>query len=80
MDINRRTGFAREYVQLAQALARGGLLAIAACWFEGGGGPGARFVTPIACPDAPALTALRKHRHGFGGPLARLPSARGLNR
>ena len=49
-------GFAREYVQLAQALSRGGLLAIAACWFEGGGGPGARFVTPIACPDAPALT------------------------
>lgn len=49
-------GFAREYVQLAQALSRGGLLAIAACWFEGGGGVGARFVTPIACPGAPALT------------------------
>ena len=33
-------GFAREYVQLAQALSRGGLLAIAPCWFEGGGGWG----------------------------------------
>ena len=50
-------GFAREYVQLAQALSRGGLLAIAACWFEGGGGPGARFVTPIACPGAPGADA-----------------------
>src|SRR5713101_5737284 len=34
-------GFARQYVQLAQDLARGGLLAVAACWFSGGGGPGA---------------------------------------
>lgn len=49
-------GFAREYVQLAQALARSGFLAIAACWFQGGSGPGAQFVTPIACPEAPLLT------------------------
>ena len=48
-------GFAREYVQLARALANEGLLAVAACWFSGGEGPGVRFVTPIACPDAPAL-------------------------
>lgn len=46
-------GFAREYVQLAQALAHKGLLAVAACWFSGGGGAGARFITPIDCPEAP---------------------------
>jgi dienelactone hydrolase len=51
-------GFARQYVQLAKDLARNGLLAVAPCWFSGGGGPGAQFVTPpIPCPDAPALTA-----------------------
>src|SRR4029453_3515592 len=33
-------GFAREYVQWAQDLARGGLLAVAACWFSGGSGSG----------------------------------------
>jgi carboxymethylenebutenolidase len=49
-------GFAHEYVELAQALARGGLLAVAPCWFSGGGGPGSRFVTPIACPEAPRVS------------------------
>ena len=49
-------GFAREYVELAEELARGGVLAIAACWFSGGGGEGTRFITPIACPDAPPIT------------------------
>jgi carboxymethylenebutenolidase len=50
-------GFAQEYVQLAQALARSGLLAVAPCWFSGGGGAGAAFVSPpIACPEAPAIT------------------------
>lgn len=49
-------GFAREYVELAEALARRGVLAIAACWFSGGGGEGTRFITPIACPDAPPIT------------------------
>jgi carboxymethylenebutenolidase len=48
-------GFAREYVQLAHDLARGGLLAVAPCWFSGGSGAGLRFVTPIACPEAPAM-------------------------
>lgn len=48
-------GFAREYVRLAQALAREGLLAVAPCWFTGGGGAGARFVTPIDCPEAPPM-------------------------
>lgn len=48
-------GFAREYVQLASDLARGGLIAVAPCWFSGGGGAGSRFVTPIACPDAPPM-------------------------
>jgi dienelactone hydrolase len=49
-------GFAREYVELAVELSRGGVLAVAACWFSGGGGEGTRFITPIACPDAPPLT------------------------
>ena len=49
-------GFAQQYVQLAQELARGGLLAVAACWFSGGGGPGSSFVTPpINCPEAPPM-------------------------
>src|SRR5688572_19588475 len=29
-------GFAREYVQLARALAKEGVLGVAACWFSGG--------------------------------------------
>jgi dienelactone hydrolase len=48
-------GFAREYVELAVELSRGGVLAVAACWFSGGGGEGTRFITSIACPDAPPL-------------------------
>ncbi len=49
-------GLAQQYVQLAQEFANGGLLAVAACWFSGGGGAGSRFVTPpIACPDAPPM-------------------------
>ena len=48
-------GFAQQYVQLAQELARGGLLAVAACWFSSGGGAGSRFVTPIGCPEAPPM-------------------------
>lgn len=46
-------GFAQEYVRLAKDLSRGGLLGIAACWFAGGSGEGSRFISPIACPDAP---------------------------
>jgi dienelactone hydrolase len=50
-------GFAREYVQLAQALARGGVLAVAPCWFSGGGGEGAKAVSPpIPCPGAPPVS------------------------
>jgi dienelactone hydrolase len=49
-------GFARQYVELAQELSRGGLLAVAACWFSGGRGAGSRFVTPpIDCPEAPPI-------------------------
>ena len=49
-------GFAREYAQWAQDLARGGLLAVAACWFSGGSGSGSQVVTPpIPCPEIPAL-------------------------
>jgi dienelactone hydrolase len=50
-------GFALEYVQLAQAMARRGVVGVAACWFAGGRGAGSRFITPIACPDAPHLSA-----------------------
>ena len=46
-------GFAQEYVQLAQDLANGEILAVAASWFQGGAGAGVRFVTPIDCPEAP---------------------------
>jgi dienelactone hydrolase len=49
-------GFAREYVELAEALARGGVLAVAPCWFTGGEGPGTKFVSPIPCPDAPPIS------------------------
>jgi dienelactone hydrolase len=50
-------GFAREYVQLAESFAQQGALAVAVCWFKGGGGPGDRFVKPIACPDAPVMSS-----------------------
>ena len=60
-------GFAREYVQLAEDLARNGFLAVAGCWFSGaenpnkprgapGTGAGANAVSPpIPCPEAPPL-------------------------
>ena len=43
-------GFAAEYLDLAHELARGGVLAVAVCWFSGGAGKGRRFVTPVDCP------------------------------
>jgi carboxymethylenebutenolidase len=46
-------GFSQEYVRLAQDLATADLIAVAPCWFAGHAGEGARFVTPIDCPDAP---------------------------
>ena len=49
-------GFAQEYVRLARDLAEGGLLAVAACWFQGSGGTGSRFVTPINCHEAPPMS------------------------
>ena len=49
-------GFATEYLDLARDLARGGVLADAACWFSSGSGEGRRFITPLACPpDTPAM-------------------------
>jgi carboxymethylenebutenolidase len=48
-------GFAQQYVQLAQELARERLIAVAACWVSGGSGAGSRFITPIACPKAPPM-------------------------
>jgi len=50
-------GFGREYVRLAQAMARNGIVGIAACWFGPGSGEGMRFITPIPCTGAPAMTA-----------------------
>jgi len=49
-------GFAEQYVHLAQSMARTGVLGVAACWFSGGRGAGARFITPIACPEAPPMS------------------------
>jgi carboxymethylenebutenolidase len=49
-------GLAREYVQLARALANEGVLGVAACWFSGGRGAGLRFVTPVHCSEAPAMS------------------------
>ncbi len=46
-------GFAQEYVNLAKDLSRGGFLGVAACWFDGGSGEGTRFISPIACRNAP---------------------------
>jgi dienelactone hydrolase len=48
-------GFARQYVQWAQDLARGGFLTVAGCWFSGGSGAGSNVVTPILCPGIPPL-------------------------
>ena len=50
-------GFAQEYVELAQDLAEGGVVAVALCWFSGRSGVGSRFVHPINCPDAPPLVS-----------------------
>ena len=58
-------GFGRQYVQLARDLSKGGVIAVAACWFSGGAGAGMRFITPLGCPDAAPMprasdpTALR---------------------
>jgi hypothetical protein len=49
-------GFARQYVEWANDLARGGFIAVAGCWFSGGGGAGAndrRFRVPKSRPWAP---------------------------
>jgi dienelactone hydrolase len=49
-------GFARQYVEWANDLARGGFIPAAASWFSGGGGADATEVTPpIPCPEIPPL-------------------------
>lgn len=49
-------GFARQYVEWAGDLARGGFIVVAPCWFSGGGGAGVNDVTPpIPCPEIPPL-------------------------
>ena len=49
-------GFARQYVEWASELARDGFIAVAACWFSGGGGAGSSAVsTPIPCPQVQPL-------------------------
>jgi dienelactone hydrolase len=47
-------GFGREYVDLAKALSRGGLIAVAACWFSGKVGTGTDFITSIDWPGLPS--------------------------
>lgn len=47
-------GFAAEYVRLAEDLAAGGVMAVAACWF-GEGARRQRLITPIGCPEAPPM-------------------------
>lgn len=66
-------GFALEYVQLAQAMTRRGVVGVAACWFAGGRGAGSRFITPIACPDAPPPEGAELR----GGPARRGQAGRG---
>ena len=64
-------GFARQYVQLAQDLARAGFLAVAGCWFSGGTGDGVNAVSPpIPCPETPPLAP--------GGSTEGLPYIDGL--
>lgn len=49
-------GFARQYVEWANDLARAGFIALAGCWFSGGAGAGAHQVTPpIPCPEIKPL-------------------------
>ena len=49
-------GFARQYVEWANDLARAGFIAVAGCWFSGAGGEAATEVTPpIPCPEIPPL-------------------------
>jgi dienelactone hydrolase len=45
-------GFADEYIDLAEEVAKGGFVAVAACWFQPGAGEGLRFVTPVSCPES----------------------------
>jgi len=47
-------GFAGEYVRLAEDLAAGGVMAVAACWFREHGHK-QPFITPIDCPHAPPM-------------------------
>jgi dienelactone hydrolase len=49
-------GFARQYVEWAEDLARGGFLVVTGCWFSGGSGRGTDAVSPpIPCPEIPPL-------------------------
>lgn len=51
-------GFAPQYVEWADDLARAGFIAVAPCWFSGGGGSGAdRVASLIPCPEIPPLGA-----------------------
>lgn len=60
-------GFAQEYVRLAQDLATGGdVVAVAACWFGGNAGNGARFITP-----SPVRMDLRCRRKAVRNPCRR---------
>lgn len=69
-------GFAQEYVELARDLARRGVLGVAACWFDGHRGVGARYITPIECDggppfvDAPGVERFRLARESVNALVA----------
>ena len=48
-------GFARQYVEWASDLARGGFIALAGCWFSDGGAGANEVTPPIPCPEIPPL-------------------------
>ena len=54
-------GFAPQYVQLAQDLARAGFLAVAGCWFSGSENPN-RVAPRNAGPSVNAVSRVRKCR------------------
>ena len=68
-------GFARQYVQWAQDLARGGFLAVAGCWFSGGSGAGSTAVT--SADSVSGDTAPEARRVPRSGAVYRRPGANG---
>lgn len=72
-------GFADEYVEIAREVAATGHVAVVACWFAPGAGPGMRFITPRKCPsDTPGIVRgdepeAQERTAGLVQAVARLP-------